>query len=203
MTVATAGAFAIHQPIEAVAVMVFCKTGEILQGLSVQRSRRSIRGLLELRPDSARRRGSESLVVRPEEVAVGEEIVVRAGERVPLDGIVLSGNGFVDTSALTGEPVPRQVEPGGEVLAGFISMDGSIEIRVSRVAGESSAAKIIEPRGRGIARKGENRAIHHRDSPASIPPRSSGRRRSSHSFRRSSSPARSCTTGCIALSPCW
>jgi Cd2+/Zn2+-exporting ATPase len=143
MTVATLGAFAINQPIEAVAVMLFWKTGEILQGLSVQRSRRSIRGLLELRPDSARRRGSESLVVRPEEIAVGEEIVVRAGERIPLDGIVLSGNGFVDTSALTGEPVPRQVVPGGEVLAGFISMDGSIEIRVSRVAGESSAAKII------------------------------------------------------------
>ena len=143
MTVATLGAFAINQLTEAVAVMLFWKTGEILQGLSVQRSRRSIRGLLALRPDSARRGGNDGQVVRPEEIAVGEEIVVRAGERVPLDGIVLSGNGFVDTSALTGESVPRQVEPGGEVLAGFISMDGSIEIRVSRAAGESSAAKII------------------------------------------------------------
>jgi Cd2+/Zn2+-exporting ATPase len=143
MTVATAGAFAIHQLSEAVAVMVFYKTGEILQGLSVQRSRRSIHRLLDLRPDSARRRGT-LVEVRPEAVAVGEEIVVRAGERVPLDGIVLSGTGFVDTSALTGEPVPRRVECGGEVLAGFISLDGSIEVRVSRAAGESSAAKIIE-----------------------------------------------------------
>jgi Zn2+/Cd2+-exporting ATPase len=143
MTVATLGAFAISQRTEAVAVMLFWKTGEILQGLSVQRSRRSIRGLLAMRPDTARRRGGDGMLVRPEEIAVGEEIVVRAGERVPLDGIVLSGNGFVDTSALTGEPVPRQVSPGGEVLAGFISLDGSIEIRVSRAAGESSAAKII------------------------------------------------------------
>jgi Zn2+/Cd2+-exporting ATPase len=144
MTIATLGAFAINQLSEAVAVMLFWKTGEIVQELSVQRSRRSIRGLLDLRPDSARRRSGGGLVeVRPEEVAVGEEIVVRPGERVPLDGVVISGSGFVDTSALTGEPVPRRVAPGVEMLAGFISLDGLIEIRVTRVAGESSAAKII------------------------------------------------------------
>ena len=144
MTIATAGAFAIHQLPEAVAVMVFFKVGEILQHLTVERSRRSIRKLLELRPDFARRRRSgELLEVRPEEVEVGEEILVRPGERVPLDGIVLAGTGSVDTSALTGEPVPRRVAPGQEVLAGFISTDGSIEMRVSASAGESSAAKII------------------------------------------------------------
>ena len=144
MTVATAGAFAIHQLSEAVAVMVFFKVGEILQHLTVERSRRSIRKLLELRPDFARwRRNGELLEVRPEEVDVGEEILVRPGERVPLDGIVLAGTGFVDTSALTGEATPRRVAPGQEVLAGFISTDGSIEMRVSASAGESSAAKII------------------------------------------------------------
>jgi Cd2+/Zn2+-exporting ATPase len=144
MTVATGGAFAIHLPSEAVAVMLFFKVGEILEKLAVERSRRSIRKLLEMRPDSARVRRNGALVdVRPEDVAIDAEIVVRPGERVPLDGLVLSGTGFVDTSALTGEPVPRRVEPGQEVLAGYISTDGSIEIRVTRSAGESSAAKII------------------------------------------------------------
>jgi Cd2+/Zn2+-exporting ATPase len=145
MTVATGGAFAIRLPSEAVAVMVFFKVGEILEGLSVARSRRSIRKLLDLRPDSARVRRNGGLVeVRPEEIEVDAQIVVRPGERVPLDGQVISGNGFVDTSALTGEPVPRRAEPGQEVLAGFISMDGLLEIRVTRSAGESSAAKIIQ-----------------------------------------------------------
>jgi Zn2+/Cd2+-exporting ATPase len=144
MTVATLGAFAIHQLAEAVAVMVFFKAGEILQSISVRRSRRSIRQLLELRPDTARlRRNGALLEVSPEQVAPGEFVVVRPGERIPLDGIVQSGAGFVDTSALTGEPTPRRIAPGQEVLAGFISTDGSIEIRVSRSAGESSAARII------------------------------------------------------------
>ena len=145
MTIATGGALAIHQPVEAVAVMVFYKAGEILEDLSVSRSRRSISKLLELRPDSARvRRDGGLVVVKPEEVRIGEEIAVRPGERVPLDGLVLSGSGFVDTSALTGEPVPRRVESGREVLAGFISTDGSLSVRVTRSAGESSAAKIVD-----------------------------------------------------------
>ncbi len=144
MTVATLGAFAIHQLWEAVAVMVFYKVGEILEDMSVDRSRKSISKLLELRPDIARVRRDGALVeVRPEEVAVGEEVAVRPGERVPLDGVVLAGGGFVDTSALTGESVPRRVEPGKEVLAGFISTDGSLSVRATRSAGESSAAKII------------------------------------------------------------
>lgn len=144
MTVATAGAFAIHQLWEAVAVMVFYKVGEILEDMSVDRSRRSISRLLELRPDVARvNRGGVLMEIKPEEVAVGEEMAVRPGERVPLDGLVLSGSGFVDTSALTGESVPRRIEPGKEVLAGFISTDGSLSVRATRSAGESSAARII------------------------------------------------------------
>ena len=144
MTVATGGAFAIGQPTEAVGVMLFFKVGEIMQGLSVARSRRSIRALLDLRPDVARVRTEGRLdEVRPEDVPVGAQILVRPGERVPLDGTVLSGGGFVDTSALTGESVPRRVLAGQEMLAGFISTDGPIEIRVSRPAGESNAAQIV------------------------------------------------------------
>jgi Cd2+/Zn2+-exporting ATPase len=144
MTVATAGAFAIHAFGEAAGVMIFYKIGEILQELAVDRSRRSIRRLLELRPDSARLLREDGFVEVPvERVAVGEEISVRPGERVPLDGVVVTGEGFVDTSALTGEPVPRRVEPGTGVLAGYIATDGSLTVRVSRKAGESSAAKIV------------------------------------------------------------
>jgi len=144
MTIATGGAFAIHQLWEAVAVMVFYKIGEILEDVTLDRSRRSIRRLLELRPDVARVRRAGALVeVKPEEVAAGEEVLVRPGERIPMDGLVLSGTGFVETSALTGEPVPRRVEPGKEVLAGFISTDGSLSIRATKTAGESSAAKIV------------------------------------------------------------
>ena len=145
MTIATGGAIAIHALTEAVGVMLFYKVGEILQELSVARSRRSIRKLLELRPDFARvRRAGEWMEVRPEQVAVGEEITVRPGERIPLDGVVLSGTGFIDTSALTGEAVPRRAEPGKGALAGTISTDGSLTIRVTKLAGESSAAKIIQ-----------------------------------------------------------
>lgn len=144
MTIATAGAFAIGQPVEAVSVMLFYKVGEIMQGLSVARSKRSIRALLALRPDTARvQRNGAYAEVRPEDVEVGAQILVRPGERVPLDGVVLQGSGFVDTSALTGEPVPRRVHLGEEVLAGCISTDGTIEIRVTRPAGESSAAQIV------------------------------------------------------------
>ncbi|MCX6377585.1 MAG: heavy metal translocating P-type ATPase [Armatimonadetes bacterium] len=144
MTIATGGAFAIHALTEAVAVMLFYKIGEILQEFSVARSRRSIRKLLELRPDFARvRRNGGWVDVKPEQVAAGDEINVRPGERIPLDGIVLAGTGFIDTSALTGEAVPRRAEPGKEALAGTISTDSSLTIRVTKNAGESSAAKII------------------------------------------------------------
>jgi Cd2+/Zn2+-exporting ATPase len=144
MTVATGGAFAIGQPVEAVGVMLFFKVGEIMQGLSVARSKRSIRALLDLRPDAARILKNGTLREIPsEQVEVGAVILVRPGERVPLDGIVTGGGGFVDTSALTGEPVPRSFGPGQEVLAGSISLDGSLEIRVIRAAGESSAAQIV------------------------------------------------------------
>jgi Cd2+/Zn2+-exporting ATPase len=145
MTVAPAGAFAIGRLDEAVAVMLFYMVGEILQGMSVRRSRASIRRLLDLRPDFARVRVDGTVrEIRPDDVPVGSTFLVRPGERVPLDGTVTAGEGFVDTSALTGEPVPRRVSSGREVLAGFISRDGSLEVCSTRAAGESSAARIAK-----------------------------------------------------------
>ena len=125
MTIATVGAFIIHQRSEAVAVMVFYKVGELLQQLSVERSRRSIRALLALRPDSARvLRNGHHVDVKPEDVRVGEQIMVRPGERIPLDGIVTTGAGFVDTAALTGESVPRRVFPGSEMFWRTVCISG-------------------------------------------------------------------------------
>ena len=144
MTIATVGAFIIGQLPEAVAVMVFYKVGEILQQQAVGASRRSIQRVLDLRPDSARvARNGGFIEVRPEEVAVGERILVRPGERIPLDGIVISGEGYADTAAITGEPVPRRVRPGQELLAGYISTDGSIEMTVSRLSADSGTAQIV------------------------------------------------------------
>jgi Zn2+/Cd2+-exporting ATPase len=145
MTVATAGAFAIGAFAEAAAVMIFYKMGEILQGISVARSRRSIRRILDLRPTLARVQEDGAFRdVRPEDVRVGQVVNVRPGEKVPLDGRVELGSGFMDTSAMTGESVPRRVGPGSEVLAGYISSDGSLLVRVTRKAGESGAARIIQ-----------------------------------------------------------
>ena len=145
MTVATAGAIGIHQLAEAVAVMLFYSVGELLQAYSVTRSRRSIRNLLELQPDTARViRGGSELEVPASEVRVGDEMMVRPGERLPTDGIVASGSGFVQTSAISGEPTPIRVEPGSEVLAGYISEEGALRIKATHVASDSAAARIIE-----------------------------------------------------------
>lgn len=145
MTVATLGAIAIHELPEAVAVMLFYTVGEFLQDLAVQRSRRSIRALLDLRPDHAWvRRAGRLLRVPPEAVAVGEEIVVRPGERIPLDGTVVEGSSFVNTSPLTGEPVPRRVGLGDEVWAGTVNIQGVLTVHVTRPFGQSSVARILQ-----------------------------------------------------------
>lgn len=145
MTVATLGAFLIGHPEEALGVMVFYKIGEMFQDAAVLRSRRSIRAVLSLRPDVARAvRGGEEALVPPESVEVGETVLVRPGERVPLDGILESGEGFLDTSALTGESVPRRAVPGMEVLAGSIAHEGVLTVRVSRPASGSYAARIAD-----------------------------------------------------------
>jgi Zn2+/Cd2+-exporting ATPase len=145
MTIATVGAIVIHKLPEAVGVMLFFKVGELFQELAVSRSRRSISALLEIRPDAANLKTDSGIqVVSPEVVKVGDIIVVKPGEKVPLDGEILDGNAQVDTSALTGESVPRTVGVGETVLAGMINQSGVLTIRVAKLFGESSIARILD-----------------------------------------------------------
>jgi len=145
MAIATLGAFAIHQMPEAVAVMLFYVTGELFQDIAVGRSRKSIKSLLEIKPDYANlKSGVEVIKVSPEEVKVGDIIVVKAGEKVPLDGTILDGTSFVDTAALTGESVPRKVNVKDEVMAGMINQSGLLTIKVNKLFGESSVSRILE-----------------------------------------------------------
>jgi Cd2+/Zn2+-exporting ATPase len=145
MTVATVGAFAIRANDEAAGVMIFFQIGELFQELSLNRSRRSIKALLDIRPKLAHRIDADDLLVdaSPESIAVGERIVVKPGERVPLDGRVLNGDSQVDTSPLTGETVPRAVHPGDAVLAGMINTSGALTVEVEKPYRESSVAKIL------------------------------------------------------------
>lgn len=145
MTVATLGALAIGEAPEAVGVMLFYRVGEFLQDLAVGRARRSIRALLAIQPDYANLRDGDQIVqVSPDDVTPGQIIVVRPGERIPLDGRVVSGASFIDTSMLTGEPVPRAVREGDEVFGGAINQGGLLEVEALRPARESSAARILD-----------------------------------------------------------
>ncbi len=144
MMLATAGAIALGDLSEAAAVMIFYQVGSLLESLAVDRSRRSIRSLLALQPEVASVIEGEAQRELPSrEVAPGQEILVKPGGRVPLDGIVTEGRSAVDTSALTGESLPRDVEPGAEVLAGMINGGAALRVRVSRPFDESSAARIM------------------------------------------------------------
>jgi Cd2+/Zn2+-exporting ATPase len=145
MTVATLGAIAIEALPEAVAVMLFYNVGEFMQGISVRRSRRSIKKLLEIRPDYANlKTNSEVVTISPEQVKVGDEIVIKPGEKIPLDGEVIEGSSFVDTFPLTGEPVPKSANVNDKVLAGIINKTGLITVKVTKLFGESSISKILE-----------------------------------------------------------
>ncbi|MBD2507444.1 cadmium-translocating P-type ATPase [Nostoc muscorum FACHB-395] len=145
MTVATLGAIAIHKLPEAVGVMLFYKIGELFQDLAVSRSRNSIKALLEVRPDYANIQIEGGLKkVSPETVNIGDIIVVKPGEKIPLDGEIIDGNSQVDTSALTGESVPRTVRPGEIVLAGMINKMGVLSIRVTKLFDDSAIAKILD-----------------------------------------------------------
>ncbi len=144
MTIATLGAIAIHQIPEAVAVMLFFQVGELFQGFSVSRSRSSIKSLLEVRPDSANLKVNGKVKqVSPESVQVGDVIIVKPGEKIPLDGEITQGASQIDTSALTGESVPRTVKVGETVLAGTINKSGVLTVRVSKLFAESSISKIL------------------------------------------------------------
>ncbi|NOX47755.1 MAG: cadmium-translocating P-type ATPase [Chlorobi bacterium] len=156
MSIATLGAFAIHQMPEAVAVMLFYIVGELFQDIAVNRSRKSIKSLLEIKPDYANlKTNGDVKKVSPEDVKIGDVIVVRAGEKIPLDGIVTNGSSFVDTSALTGESVPRLIRETGEVLAGMINQSGLITLKVTKLFGESSISKILEMVENATAKKAE------------------------------------------------
>lgn len=145
MTVATLGAVAIHKLPEAVGVMLFFKIGELFQEFAVGRSRQSIKSLLEIRPDYANLKDNGDIKkVSPETVAVGDIILVKPGEKIPLDGEIIDGNSQIDTSALTGESVPRTVKAGETVLAGTINQTGVLTVKVTRLFGESSISRILE-----------------------------------------------------------
>jgi Cd2+/Zn2+-exporting ATPase len=145
MTVATAGAFAIGEYPEGVAVMLFYQVGELFQGLAVNHSRRSISSLLDIRPDYANlEKNDEVIVVNPKAIHVGDFIIIKSGEKVPLDGIIVEGKSSVDTSNITGESVPRTVNVGDKVLSGFVNKEGLLKIKVEKEFGESTISKILD-----------------------------------------------------------
>ncbi|WP_408626299.1 heavy metal translocating P-type ATPase [Diplocloster modestus] len=145
MSIATVGAMVIGEYSEGVAVMLFYQVGELFQSYAVNRSRQSITQLMDIRPDYANIEEDGGLrQVDPEEVRIGDIIVVKAGERVPLDGKVASGTSLLDTSALTGESVPREVVPGSDVISGCINTSGLLRIEVTREFQESTVAKILD-----------------------------------------------------------
>lgn len=154
MSVSTIGAFAIGEYPEAVAVMLFYQVGEFFQSLAVKRSRKSISDLMDIRPDSATvKRNGVLQVVSPESVAVGEIIVVKPGEKIPLDGIVVDGESMLDTKALTGESVPRSIRKGDEALSGCINQSGLLTLKVTKSFGESTVSKITDLVENASARK--------------------------------------------------
>ena len=145
MTVATVGAFCIGEYPEAIAVMLFYEIGELFQSYAVNRSRHSITSLLDIRADHANLVTESSVEeVNPEVVSVGDYIIIKPGERVPLDGEIVEGQCYLDTSALTGESVPRLVSVGDPILSGCINTNALVKVRVTKVAGESTVARILE-----------------------------------------------------------
>ena len=145
MSIATIGAMLIGEYPEGIAVMLFYQVGELFQSYAVDKSRRSIADAMDIRPDYANvKRGDEVIKVDPDEVQIGDIIVIKPGERIPLDGKVIEGNSMVDTSALTGESVPREVEVGHEILSGCINVNGVITAEVTKEYGESTVSKILD-----------------------------------------------------------
>ena len=154
MALATIGAFFLGEYPEGVAVMIFSQVGELFENVAVNRSRDSIRSLLNIRPETAVvKRDGQLLTVSPDDVQIGETIVVAPGERIPLDGVVLSGESFADTSALTGESVPRVLAPGDTALSGCINQTAVIEIKITKPFTESTVSKILELVEKAASRK--------------------------------------------------
>ena len=145
MTIATIGAFFVGEYPEGVAVMLFYQVGELFQYIAINRSRKSITSLMDIKPEYANLKVGESIIkVSPEDVRVGDIIVVKPGEKIPLDGKVIEGYSTADTSALTGESIPRELEPGSIALSGFINNSGLLTIEVTKSYGESTVARILD-----------------------------------------------------------
>ena len=145
MALATIGALAIGEYPEAVFVMLFYQVGELFQSYAVNQSRKSIAALMDIRPDYANIEVDGQLQqVDPEEVAVGDTIVIKAGERIPLDGVVLEGTSTLDTAALTGESLPRQVQSGDDVISGCVNLSGLLKVQVTKAFQESTVSKILD-----------------------------------------------------------
>ena len=145
MSLATVGAYALGDYIEASAVMLFYQIGELFQSIAVGKSRKSIAALMDIRPDSATvLRGGEEITVSPEEVGKGETIIVKAGEKIPLDGIILEGETSVNTAALTGESLPRDLSAGDRVVSGSVNLSGVITVKTESIYLDSTVAKILD-----------------------------------------------------------
>jgi Cd2+/Zn2+-exporting ATPase len=145
MSLATIGAFFVGEYPEAVAVMLFYQVGELFQSYAVAQSRKSISSLMDIRPDYANvKRGNEIVTIDPDEVQIGDIIVIKPGEKVPLDGKVIDGSSMLDTTALTGESVPREIETGDDILSGCINMNGVLTVEVTKEFGESTVSKILD-----------------------------------------------------------
>ena len=145
MSIATIGAFFIGEYPEGVAVMLFYQVGELFQSYAVGKSRKSIASLMDIRPDYANvKKGDELVKVDPDEVQIGDIIVIKAGEKIPLDGKVIEGSSMIDISALTGESIPREVEVGSDILSGCININGVITAEVTKEFGESTVSKILD-----------------------------------------------------------
>ncbi len=177
MALATVGAFCTgffgegEYP-EAVFVMLFYQVGELFQGYAVGKSRKSIASLMDIRPDYANvERDGQLTQVDPEEVAVGDTITVKAGERVPLDGVVLEGQSMVNTAALTGESLPRDVQPGDDVISGCVNQSGLLHVQVTKPFGESTVPENSGPGGELQQQKGQGGELHHQICPVLHPHR--------------------------------
>ena len=145
MSVATLGAFALGENREAVAVMLLYQVGELFQSIAVGKSRRNIAALMEIRPESAVvLREGEEMTVSPEEVAVGETVLIRPGEKIPLDGVIIAGNTAIDAAALTGESLPLEKQPGDRVISGSVNLTGLIEVKTESIYADSMVAKILD-----------------------------------------------------------
>lgn len=157
MFIATVGAFIIGEYPEAVGVMLFYQIGELFQDYAVDKSRKSIAELMNIRPDYANvKRNGEIITVDPDDVLIGEEIVIRPGERIPLDGVVVEGRSMVDTSSLTGEAVPREIMAGRDILSGCINISGLLTARVTKEFGDSTVSKILDLVENATAKKSKS-----------------------------------------------